>query len=108
MQAYCHFRLGAFPEALAALQGCGEDRAVARMQLEAQLYYRMGRAGDAIRTYHQLFKEHKARRALASCNPSASDLFCCTDSFIDLLKAGAGYGACSLISVAMQACAAPV
>ena len=31
------------------------------MQLEAQLFYRMGRNADAIRAYHSLFKDHKAR-----------------------------------------------
>ena len=58
-QAYSLFRLGNFTDALAALQAGSTSQQVAKLQLEAQLYYRMGRNGDAIRIYHQLFKDHK-------------------------------------------------
>ncbi|CAL8460581.1 g110 [Coccomyxa elongata] len=58
-KAYSLFRLGSFTDALAALQSGGSDQLVAQLQLEAQLYYRMGRNSDAIRIYHQLFKDHK-------------------------------------------------
>ncbi|KAK9908732.1 hypothetical protein WJX75_002041 [Coccomyxa subellipsoidea] len=58
-KAYSLFRLGNFTDALAALQAGSTSQQVAKLQLEAQLYYRMGRNGDAIRIYHQLFKDHK-------------------------------------------------
>lgn len=43
---------------------------MARLQLEAQLYYRMGRYAEAISAYSELFQKHKARAALA-CAQSA-------------------------------------
>jgi hypothetical protein len=60
-QAYSLFRLGNFVEALSALEKSSDDRPVPKLHLEAQQYYRMGRNGDAIRIYHQLFKEHKVQ-----------------------------------------------
>ena len=59
LQAYSLFRLQRFEEALAAVQQHPEDRAVARLNLQAQLHYRMGSSAEAIRLYHQLFKDHK-------------------------------------------------
>ena len=59
LQAYSLFRLQKFEEALAAVQQNAEDRAVARLNLQAQLHYRMGGSAEAIRIYHQLFKDHK-------------------------------------------------
>lgn len=59
LQAYSLFRLGNFTDALTALQAGSTEQIVAKLQLDAQLYYRMGRNGDAIRIYHQLFKDHK-------------------------------------------------
>ena len=59
LQAYSLFRLQKFEEALAAVQQNPEDRAVARLNLQAQLHYRMGGSSEAIRIYHQLFKDHK-------------------------------------------------
>ncbi len=61
MQAYSLFRLQNFDEALAAVQQHADERAVARLTLQAQLHYRMGSSAEAIRIYHQLFKEHKVR-----------------------------------------------
>ncbi|CAL5219381.1 g1203 [Coccomyxa viridis] len=58
-KAYSLFRLQKFEEALAAVQQNPEDRAVARLNLQAQLHYRMGGSAEAIRIYHQLFKDHK-------------------------------------------------
>lgn len=63
LQAYCLYRLSNFLEALAVLQGGdATSKPVARAQLEAQLHYRMGHNSDAIRVYHQLFKEHKVQQ----------------------------------------------
>lgn len=72
IQAYCHFRLGQFPEALSALQNAGDARPIPKLHLEAQLYYRMGRHGDAIRIYHELFKEHKVSTAVTSLQRCSS------------------------------------
>ena len=67
-QAYCLYRLSNFSEALAVLQGGNAaGKPVARAQLEAQLHYRMGRNSDAIRVYHQLFKEHKVPQHEPCC-----------------------------------------
>ena len=38
---------------------------MARLQLQAQLYYRMGRYAEAIAAYSELFQKHKALAALA-------------------------------------------
>ncbi len=43
------------------MQQHANERAVARLTLQAQLHYRMGSSADAIRIYHQLFKDHKVR-----------------------------------------------
>ncbi len=55
-QAYCLYRLGRLQEALAALQQVppGGDQAVARLQLEAQLHYRLGAPKEAIQQYSQV------------------------------------------------------
>ena len=37
----------------------GPERAVARLQLEAQIQYRRGNNKDAIQLYSQLFQQHK-------------------------------------------------
>lgn len=71
LQAYCLYRSARFAEALAALEAVPEDRAVARLQLEAQLFYRMGRNAEAISAYSELFQKHKVCWAAActSCLP---------------------------------------
>ncbi|GAB4817516.1 hypothetical protein N2152v2_004562, partial [Parachlorella kessleri] len=63
-KAYCLYRLGRLQEALSALQqdsstsGSSTDQAVARLQLEAQLHYRLGAPKEAIRQYNQLFQQY--------------------------------------------------
>ena len=43
---------------------------MARLQLEAQVYYRMGRCAEAISAYSELFQQHKARAALPCTQPA--------------------------------------
>mmetsp|Transcript_5293 Transcript_5293/g.15184 ORF Transcript_5293/g.15184 Transcript_5293/m.15184 type:complete len:701 (-) Transcript_5293:233-2335(-) len=58
-QAYCYYRLGQLERALQAVQGVDGARRQARLQLEAQLHYKLGDYAAAIRIYGELFKEHK-------------------------------------------------
>lgn len=57
-QAYCLYRLGRLQDALAALSGVPGDAEAARLQLEAQIQYRLGNCKDAIALYSQLFRAH--------------------------------------------------
>jgi signal recognition particle subunit SRP72 len=57
-RAYCTYRLGRLQEALSALSSVGDDRAAARLQLEAQVQYRLGNYKECIELYDRLFKEH--------------------------------------------------
>ncbi|KAK9832822.1 hypothetical protein WJX81_004606 [Elliptochloris bilobata] len=58
-KAYCLYRSARFAEGLAALGAVPEERAVAQLQLEAQLNFRMGRYAEAISAYSELFQKHK-------------------------------------------------
>mmetsp|Transcript_17379 Transcript_17379/g.37521 ORF Transcript_17379/g.37521 Transcript_17379/m.37521 type:complete len:686 (+) Transcript_17379:137-2194(+) len=58
-KAYCLYRLGRIEEALEAVRGSGPDKAEAARQLEAQLFYRLGRNKDCIQVYDKLFHEQK-------------------------------------------------
>ena len=49
------------PQALATVRLMGPERAVARLQLEAQVQYRLGNNKDAIQLYSQLFQQHKVQ-----------------------------------------------
>ena len=71
-QGYSLFRLQKFEEALATVQQQPDDRSIARLNLQAQLHYRMGSTAEAISIYHQLFKDHKVLRhsALQARQPS--------------------------------------
>jgi len=71
LQAYSLFRLQKFEEALKAVQQQPEDRSVARLNLQAQLHYRMGSSAEAIRIYHQLFKDYK----VPCCQTTSLSLF---------------------------------
>ena len=57
-RAYCTYRLGRLEDSLAALSGVGPDRSAARLQLEAQVQYRLGNYKECIEVYSRLFKEH--------------------------------------------------
>ena len=56
-RAYCLYRQGKLPEALDALTQVGPDRQVARVQLEAQLQYRLGNYPKAIELYTSLLQQ---------------------------------------------------
>jgi signal recognition particle subunit SRP72 len=64
-RAYCTYRLGRLQEALTALSSVSEDRAAARLQLEAQVLYRLGNYKECIEVYDRLFKEHADIDAIA-------------------------------------------
>lgn len=72
MQGYSLFRLQRFEEALAAVQQQPDDRTVARLNLQAQLHYRMGSSAEAIGIYHQLFKDHKVAWQTLYSYPNSS------------------------------------
>lgn len=57
-RAYCTYRLGRLQDALAALATVGSDRSSARLQLEAQVQYRLGNYTECVDLYSRLFKEH--------------------------------------------------
>ncbi|KAL4423713.1 hypothetical protein ABPG75_001014 [Micractinium tetrahymenae] len=59
-KAYCLYRSGKLQEALAALSAVPADKEVARLQLEAQIQYRLGNSKEAIALYSQLFRAHGA------------------------------------------------
>jgi len=71
-QAYCLYRSARFAKALGALAAVPEERAVARLQLQAQLCYRMGRYADAIAAYSELFQKHKVRGYVGLANRLAN------------------------------------
>ena len=59
-----------------------EDRAVAKLHLQAQLHYRLGETSEAIQLYKQLLQQHKVgRRRLGFLTAALSILtlclFCC-------------------------------
>lgn len=58
-RAYCLYRDNRFQDSLAALTDVDDARHAARLQLEAQLQYRMGNIPAAIDLYKQLFQQHK-------------------------------------------------
>jgi signal recognition particle subunit SRP72 len=64
-RAYCTYRLGRLQEALTTLSSVGDDRAAARLQLEAQVHYRLGNYKECIELYDRLFKEHDTIEASA-------------------------------------------
>ncbi|KAI7836263.1 hypothetical protein COHA_009853 [Chlorella ohadii] len=57
-KAYCLYRQGKLQDALAALQSVPAERELARLQLEAQIQYRLGAYKEAIGVYSQLFRAH--------------------------------------------------
>ncbi|KAK9797740.1 hypothetical protein WJX73_003973 [Symbiochloris irregularis] len=58
-EAYCLYRSGEFRKALSACEATGEDKAVAKLHLQAQLHYRLGQYSEAIQMYKQLSQRHK-------------------------------------------------
>lgn len=58
LQAYCLYRRGKLKEALAALAAVPADQEVPRLQLEAQIQYRLGGNKEAIALYSQLYRSH--------------------------------------------------
>ena len=53
------------PQALAVvLASQSDDKKEANLQLKAQLHYRLGDYGAAIKAYHEVFNQHKVRDAL--------------------------------------------
>ena len=77
------------------MQVTAPDRAVARLQLEAQLQYRLGSPKEAIRSYSQLFQAHgvegmEVRGLLLGCphwvKGQAMDAVCYIDCPITLLQ----------------------
>lgn len=60
-KAYCLYRLGRLQDALSVLsQVSASSQQVARLQLQAQLHYRMGSPKEAIKQYSQLFQQYGA------------------------------------------------
>ncbi|KAI3426329.1 hypothetical protein D9Q98_008702 [Chlorella vulgaris] len=57
-KAYCLYRRGKLKEALAALAAVPADQEVPRLQLEAQIQYRLGGNKEAIALYSQLYRSH--------------------------------------------------
>lgn len=45
------------------MQGVPDARRLARLQLEAQLHYRLGDNKQAIKVYRELFQTHKVSRS---------------------------------------------
>jgi len=64
-RAYCTYRLGRLQEALTTLSSVRDDRAAARLQLEAQVQYRLGNYKECIDLYNLLSKEHAKVEASA-------------------------------------------
>lgn len=62
-KAYCLYRQGKLQDALAALQAVPAERELARLQLEAQIQYRLGAYKEAIAVYSQLFRAHGGEAA---------------------------------------------
>lgn len=58
-KAYCLYRLSRFTEALDALKSVSESQAAAKLQLEAQLHYRLGNAKQCIQAYDAVYQKHK-------------------------------------------------
>ncbi|KAL4446353.1 hypothetical protein ABPG77_003160 [Micractinium sp. CCAP 211/92] len=57
-KAYCLYRSGKLQDALSSLGAVPADKEVARLQLEAQIQYRLGNSKEAIALYSQLFRAH--------------------------------------------------
>lgn len=54
------------------MQRVPDARRLARLQLEAQLQYRLGNNKQAIKVYSELFQTHKVPSVTPSCNCSLS------------------------------------
>lgn len=71
-KAYCLYRRSKLPEALAALKEVPADKEVARLQLEAQIHYRLGDNKEAIALYSELFRSHSAESREVQTNVVAA------------------------------------
>lgn len=54
------------------MQRVPDARRLARLQLEAQLQYRLGNNKQAIKVYSELFQTHKVPSVTQSCNERCS------------------------------------
>ncbi len=63
-------------QALTALELVGEDNLIAKLQLQAQLYYRQGKNAEAINLYNQLYQKHKVTDFTFLCSLSPTFLAC--------------------------------
>ncbi|KAL6770694.1 SRP72 [Auxenochlorella protothecoides x Auxenochlorella symbiontica] len=71
-RAYCQYREGKLEDALVTLQMVSKDRQEAKLQLEAQLRYRLGQYPEAIAIYRQLFQQYKAETMEVQTNVLAA------------------------------------
>lgn len=58
-QSYCYYRMGQLEQAQKAVGAVDDDRRLARLQLEAQLHYKLGNYEAASNLYQSLFRDHK-------------------------------------------------
>eukprot|EP00798_Chlamydomonas_sp_ICE-L_P008038 gene8038-1272_t len=58
-KAYCLYRTSKLEEGLEACKTISEEDAECRLQLEAQIHYRLGQNKDCIQLYDSLFQQHK-------------------------------------------------
>jgi len=72
IQAYCCYRQNKLQEALELLRGQEETSAV--LQLESQIFYRLGRMNDCMSSYMRSFKILK----LTQFNGSEDKYHCCS------------------------------
>jgi len=71
-RAYCTYRQGRLQEALAILHSVGDERAADRLQLEAQVQYRLGNHTEAIALYGRLFQDYQIENIEIQTNVVAS------------------------------------
>ena len=97
LQAYCLYRLGRLQDALAALGAVSADAEAARLQLEAQVQYRLGNCKEAIALYSQLFRAHGGE-ATADVRPNVLAAYVAggrggeVPAVMQAMKVGAGVG----------------
>ena len=116
LQAYCLYRLGRLQDALAALGAVSADAEAARLQLEAQVQYRLGNCKEAIALYSQLFRAHGGE-ATADVRPNVLAAYVAggrgseVPAVMQAMKVGAGVGWAGCagnagVSGAVEACSA--
>ena len=61
LQAYALYRTGHLQEAMDVVAEVPSEQGIPKLQLEAQLQYRLGRFAEAIVAYNKLFQQHKVQ-----------------------------------------------